>query len=122
MTTTISPTLLETRIERERRYAKWQLYLGFFGLAIGLLMGFLQAMDRLGIDLYDAFQLESYYQGLTLHGVTLAFVLTFTFANGFLSLTVMKSLDRPLANDFLSLGAFWAAAAGTMRPTGPSRR
>ena len=114
MTTTISPTLLETRIESQRRHAKWQLYLGFFGLAIGLLMGFLQAMDRLGIDLYDAFQLESYYQGLTLHGVSLAFVLTFTFANGFLSLTVMKSLDRPLANDFLSLGAFWAAAAGTV--------
>jgi cytochrome c oxidase subunit 1 len=110
---TISLTALETRVERHRRLAKWQLYLGFLGLAIGLLMGFLQAMDRLGVDLYDAFQLESYYQGLTLHGVALAFVFTFTFANGFLSLTVMKSLDRPLTNDFLALASFWTAAAGT---------
>ena len=82
MTATMIPaTALETKDALHRRLAKWQLYLGFLGLAVGLLMGFLQAMDRLGIDLYDAFQLESYYQGLTLHGVTLAFVLTFTFAN-----------------------------------------
>jgi len=113
-TTMLSPAALETKVELHRRVAKWQLYLGFLGLAVGLLMGFLQAMDRLGVDLYDAFQLESYYQGLTLHGVTLAFVLTFTFANGFLSLTVMKSLDRPLASDFLAMASFWTAASGTV--------
>jgi len=115
MTTTATTSMpaLGAKEEIQRRFAKWQLYLGFLGLAIGLLMGFLQAMDRIGVDLYDAFQLESYYQGLTLHGVSLAFVLTFTFANGFLSLTVMKSLERPLASTLLAAAAFWTAAAGT---------
>jgi len=88
-TTTTSLPALESKEEIQRRFAKWQLYLGFLGLAIGLLMGFLQAMDRLGVDLYDAFQLESYYQGLTLHGVALALVFTFTFGNAFCSVTAM---------------------------------
>ncbi|MDH3706396.1 MAG: cbb3-type cytochrome c oxidase subunit I [Acidimicrobiia bacterium] len=90
------------------RAVKWQLYLSLTGLALGVLMGALQASNRgdfileewfgRSIDLYDAVGLQSYYQGLTLHGVTLALVFTFTFANAFLSLTTMKGFGRPLVS------------------------
>lgn len=114
MTAPATSESVESQETTQRRWVKWQIYLGFVGLALGLLMGFLQAMDRIGLDLYDAFQLESYYQGLTLHGVALAFVLTFTFANGFLSLTVMKGLERPLASTRLLAASFWTALGGVV--------
>jgi cytochrome c oxidase subunit 1 len=99
---------------QQKRWLKWQLYLGFVGLFLGLLMGFLQAMDRTGVDLYDTFQLETYYQGLTLHAVSLAFVLTFTFANSFLSLTTMRSLERPLKYTWMVQGSGATAALGVV--------
>ena len=69
---------------------KWQLYLSLTGLALGALMGILQALERLDVNLYDRVGLASYYQGLTLHGVGLALVFTFCFANSFLSLLTMR--------------------------------
>jgi cytochrome c oxidase subunit 1 len=114
MTATLESTARDTAIREQRRWAKWQLYLGFVGLFLGLLMGFLQAMDRTGVDLYDAFLLQTYYQGLTLHAVSLAFVLTFTFANSFLTLTVMKSLDRPMNHTWLVQGSTLTAALGVV--------
>jgi cytochrome c oxidase subunit 1 len=114
MTATFDTTARDTAIREQRRWAKWQLYLGFVGLFLGLLMGFLQAMDRTGVDLYDAFQLQTYYQGLTLHAVSLAFVLTFTFANSFLTLTVMKSLDRPMNYTWMVQGSTITAALGVV--------
>ena len=114
MTATQQPATTEKVVVEQRRWLKWQLYLGFVGLFLGLLMGFLQAMDRTGIDLYDAFQLQTYYQGLTLHAVSLAFVLTFTFANSFLTLTVMRSLDRPMNYTWMIQGSTITAALGVV--------
>jgi len=116
MTATQQPTTTadDPVVVEQKRWLKWQLYLGFVGLFLGLLMGFLQAMDRTGVDLYDAFQLQTYYQGLTLHAVSLAFVLTFTFANSFLSLTVMKSLDRPMNHTWMTQASTITAALGVV--------
>ncbi len=110
--------------QADLRAVKWQLYLSLTGLALGLLMGALQASDRgdfvleevfnRPINLYDAVGLQSYYQGLTLHGVTLALVFTFTFSNAFMSLTTMKSLRRPLVSPVLrdvSLYLAWIGVA-----------
>lgn len=97
---------------------RWQLYLGYIGLAIGGLIGLLQAWERVdpsGADsAYSALQMNSYYQGLTLHGVLLALVFTFTFCNAFLSLTTMKGFNRPLASQLLSQGTFYVMAAGVV--------
>ncbi|NQV07367.1 cbb3-type cytochrome c oxidase subunit I [bacterium] len=98
----------------QRRWIKWHLYLGFVGLLIGTLMGVLQALERLDVNLYDEVGLESYYQGLTLHGVTMALVFTFAFANAFLSLTVIRGFGRPLASHALLVGSFVTAAAGVV--------
>lgn len=110
--TTTAPTMDATAIQRT--FSKWQLYLGFLGLFLGVVMGLAQAMERLGVDLYDALQLESYYQGLTLHGVSLAIVFTFTFANGFVTLTTMKGFDRPMASTMLVRASFWLATTGVV--------
>jgi cytochrome c oxidase subunit 1 len=65
-----------------------------------------------GINVLQSFPgLRSYYQGLTVHGVTNALVLTFAFSNGFLPLLTARALSRPL-NGFLVRGTFVAMAAG----------
>jgi cytochrome c oxidase subunit 1 len=112
MTTTLPNEQTTDEAAIQRTFSKWQLYLGFFGFGLGILMGLAQALERIGIDIYNALQLESYYQGLTLHGVSLALVFTFTFANGFLTLTVMRGFERPMAHTILVKLSFWLAAAG----------
>lgn len=91
---------------------KWQLYLSLVGLALGALMGLLQAFERLDVNLYEEVGLETYYQGLTLHGVALALVFTFCFANAFLSVTTMKGFNRPLASRAVSQASMWSAWIG----------
>lgn len=91
---------------------RWQLYLAFIALAIGGYMGIFQALERVGVDFMAFTQMESYYQGLSVHGVTLALVLTFAFANGFVSLTAVRGFNRPLASTLLAQGSFWFMAAG----------
>ncbi|MCU0272089.1 MAG: cbb3-type cytochrome c oxidase subunit I [Acidimicrobiales bacterium] len=94
------------------RPIKWQLYLSLVGLALGALMGLLQALERLDHNLYEEVGLQTYYQGLTLHGVALALVFTFCFANSFLSLITMRGFGRPLASRVLSYVSAYLAWAG----------
>ncbi|RMH68406.1 MAG: cytochrome C oxidase subunit I [Actinomyces sp.] len=90
---------------------RWQLWLAYVGFALGAAMGILQAVDRVDIDLYDQVGLASYYQGLTLHGVGLALIFTFCFANAFVSLLGMRAYGRPLPRG-LSQAAAWSAWVG----------
>lgn len=94
------------------RPVKWQIYLAITGFALGALMGLLQAFERMGVDIYQEVGLASYYQGLTLHGVGMALILTFSFANGFLSLLTMRAYNRPLPSRALSSAANWTAWVG----------
>ncbi len=95
------------------RPVKWQLYLALVGLFLGVVMGLLQALERVDIYLYDVVGLKSYYQGLTIHGVVLAIVFTFTFANSFMSLTTMKGFGRPLVSRAVANTGLWLAWIGT---------
>ena len=69
-------------------------------LFVGSLMGPLQAFQFSGLDLYPYLEpvIQSYYQGLTLHGVLNALVWTTFFIVGFTNLTTMKGLGRPLSH------------------------
>ncbi|MFM9107563.1 MAG: cbb3-type cytochrome c oxidase subunit I [Chloroflexota bacterium] len=93
-----------------------ELLLGLVALAVGGLIGLLQAIDRVDINLYPYTRpvIDNYYQGLTLHGVLLALVMTFAFANSFLTLTTMKGFQRPMASALLGQGVFWLGAAGVV--------
>lgn len=88
--------------QADLRPIKWQIYLAIVGFGLGALMGLLQAFERLDVNLYDEVGLESYYQGLTLHGVSMALILTFTFSNGFLSLLTMRAYNKALPSREIS--------------------
>ncbi len=104
---------------------KWELVLALIALALGGLIGLLQAIERIGwigstgeagtepLN-YQQLGLQSYYQGLTLHGVLLALVFTSTFANGFLALTTMRGFERPMASTFLLQAAAILATVGIL--------
>lgn len=102
----------------QRRYSKYQAYLSFVGLALGGGIGALQAFDRAGHDYYEAVGLQSYYQGLTIHGVALAIVFTFTFSNSWLQYATMRGFDRPLASTALVKTSFWLSAIGIVLASG----
>ncbi len=87
-----------------RRIIRWTLYLGFVALVAGVAQGFAQALSYAGINILPCFPgLRSYYQGLTVHGVANALVLTFAFGNAFLPLMTSRALGRPL-----NTGLLWA--------------
>ena len=93
---------------------KRQLVLALIGLAIGGLRGLMQALDRVGIVVYTAMLMQTYYRGLTIHGVLLALLFTFAFSNAFVSLVAIRGFERPLASTFLAQGAFWTMLVGTL--------
>ncbi|MEX2356121.1 MAG: cbb3-type cytochrome c oxidase subunit I [Thermaerobacterales bacterium] len=90
------------------------LFVSFGLLAVGGAYGTLQALDKMGVDLYPLLPgvLRFYYTGLTVHGVTLAILFTAFFIMGFLSLAVVHGLRRPLADRGLAWAAFAIAATG----------
>ena len=80
----------------QRRIIRWTIYVGYFALVAGVAHGLAQALSYAGINILQYFPgLRSYYQGLTVHGVTNALVLTFAFSNGFLPLMTARALSRP---------------------------
>ena len=104
----------------QRRTISLIIYFGFAALAVGVINGFAQALNYAGIDIFQYYPgMRTYYQGLTVHGVFNVIILTFAFANGFVSLTTARGLNRPLNSTLLaaslaSLVACAALAAGAI--------
>ncbi len=93
---------------------RWNIYFGFAILAIGVIMGLDQALNYARINIFQYYPgIKSYYQGLTIHGVFNALVLTTAFANGFIALTTARGLGRKL-NDALLQAAFWTLLIGSL--------
>ena len=93
---------------------KWNIYFGFAVLAIGVIMGLDQALNYARVDVVQYYPVvKSYYQGLTIHGVLNALVLTTAFANGFIALTTARGLGRKL-NDVLLHAALWTLVIGSL--------
>jgi cytochrome c oxidase subunit I len=98
--------------ENQTRLIRWTIYLGFLALAIGVDNGLDQALNYAGINIFKYYpEMRTYYQGLTVHGVFNAIILTFAFANGFVALTMARGLSRKL-NDALLWASFATLAAG----------
>jgi cytochrome c oxidase subunit 1 len=99
----------------EKKLASWHIFVALAALALGASFGPLQALEHMGINVYPALQsvgLQSYYQGLTLHGILNALVWTTFFITGFLGYATAKSLNRPLANITVSWVGFWLMVVG----------
>lgn len=88
----------------EKKIVSWHMLVALVALALGSLFGPLQALEHMGINLYPYLQpvVQSYYQGLTLHGVLNALVWTTFFITGFLTLTTVRSLNKPLTQPWVS--------------------
>ena len=84
----------------EKRLVGWHMVVAILALFVGSLFGPMQGLEHAGVDLYtplmDAGLLQSYYQGLSLHGVLNALVWTTVFITGFLTLVIVNSLKTPI--------------------------
>ncbi len=98
----------------ERRFIGWHLLVAIVALLVGSIFGPLQAFEFSGLDLYPYLEpiIQSYYQGLTLHGVLNALVWTTFFIVGFTVLTTIKGLRRPLLYPKLNWAGFITMVAG----------
>ncbi len=98
----------------EKSFISLHLLFAFIALGIGTLFGPLQAFEYSGVDFYPLLEpvIQSYYQGLTLHGVLNALVFTTFFITGFLTLTTIYGLKRPLKYPTLNRVGFWTMVVG----------
>ncbi len=98
----------------EKKFIGLHLIFAVIALSIGSLFGPLQALEHSGLDLYPYIKplFKSYYQGLTLHGVLNALVWTTFFITGFLTLTTIFGLKRPLRYPKLNAAGFWVMVVG----------
>ena len=98
----------------EKRFVGWHMVVAIASLMIGSLMGPLQSFQFSGLDVYPLLEpvIQSYYQGLTLHGVLNALVWTTFFIVGFTAFTTMRGLRRPLSHPKLNQAGFVLMVVG----------
>jgi cytochrome c oxidase subunit 1 len=100
--------------QSQRRFLRWTIYIGYFALVAGVAHGLAQALSYANINILENFpRLRSYYQGLSVHGVMNALVLTFAFSNAFLPLMTARSLGRQLIG-WLTQTTFWTLLIGVI--------
>jgi cytochrome c oxidase subunit 1 len=117
---TQQPTYELTR--QDKRFVGLHILVAVVALAIGSLFGPLQAFEWTGLDLYqylDGIGLGDYYKGLTVHGVLNALVWTTFFITGFLTLTTIVGLRRPLRYPTLNRVGFWTMVVGLVMAAVP---
>lgn len=87
---------------------------GLVALLGGVLTGLTQALEHAGINVYPALApaVQSYYHGLSMHGVLNALVWTTFFICGFLPFVTVEALGTPLALPRLGWFTFWLMTAG----------
>lgn len=110
-----APAWLEA-VRREYGLIRGYVYTALAALVVGVLLGPLQALDKVDFNPYPFLKplIYTYYQGLTLHGVMLALVWTTFFITGFMAFVVMHDFERPLFSRRLNqvtLGVMWLGLA-----------
>jgi cytochrome c oxidase subunit 1 len=98
--------------DSQRRALRWTMLIGYAALIAGVFHGLANALSYAGISILGWFPgLNTYYQGLTAHGVANVLIFTFSFSNAFLPLLTARALSRPL-NSALLWGSLGALALG----------
>ena len=82
----------------------------------GVLTGLAQGLEHAGINIYPALTpiVQSYYHGLSVHGVLNVLVWTTFFICGFIPFITVESLGMPLAAPRLGWVTFWLMVAGLL--------
>ncbi len=103
----------------EKKLTLYFLVLGFIALIIGSLLGPFQALNYANIDAYPLLKrllpfVQTYYQGLTLHGVLNAIVFTQLFAQAVMFYLPARELRAYGIQPNMTLGwvAWWMAFIG----------
>lgn len=120
MTVSIEKTGYQLTKE-DKRFIGWHILVAVIALFVGSLFGPLQALEFSGLNLYQYVEplLQSYYQGLTIHGVLNALVWTTFFIVGFTYLTTVKGLERPLTKPIVNRIGFWTMVVGLITTAVP---
>lgn len=107
--------------QADKKFIGLHLLVATISLFVGVLFGPLQALEHSGLDLYPYLKplFQSYYQGLTIHGVLNALIWTTFFITGFLTLTVIYGLKRPLRYPKLNRVGFWVMVVGLVAAAVP---
>ncbi len=107
-----------TLTRAEKRFIGWHILVAVAALAIGSFFGPMQAFNYAGWNFYPLLRkwyiAQSYYQGLTLHGVLNAVVWTTFFITGFLTFNMIYGLKRPLKYPKLNAFGFWMMVVGLL--------
>lgn len=96
-----------------KRVIYWELGIPLALLSIGIYHGLMQVIYRAGVLHESSFAKLDYYQGLTLHGVINAVVLTTFFAVAFGHATIAYFLKKE-PNRKLAWLSFWLMTIGTV--------
>jgi cytochrome c oxidase subunit 1 len=96
-----------------KRVIFWELGIPVALLIIGIYHGLMQTVYRAGLLHESSFAKLDYYQGLTLHGVINAIVLTTFFAVAFGHATITFFLKKE-PNKTLTWISFWLMTTGTL--------
>ena len=96
-----------------KRLIYWELGIPITLLAIGIYHGLMQTVYRSGVIHKSNFAKLDYYQGLTLHGVINAVVLTTFFAVAFGYATIAFYLKKE-PNKKIAWTSFWFMTVGTV--------
>jgi cytochrome c oxidase subunit 1 len=96
-----------------RKVIYWELGIPLALLSIGIYHGLMQVIYRAGVLQQPSFAKLDYYQGLTLHGVINAIVLTTFFAVAFGHATIAFFLKKE-PNKKLAWLSFWLMTIGTL--------
>jgi cytochrome c oxidase subunit 1 len=98
----------------ERRLTGAYLTIALVALFVGVVTGLFQAFSTAGVNMYSGLTpvVQSYYHGLSLHGVMNALVWTTFFICGFVPYILTRALDRPLASHGLAWATFGLMTGG----------
>lgn len=109
------------RFSLENKLSAWQIGIAMAALSLGIFLGIMQGLEHAGIDLYSYLRpaFQSYYQGLTIHGVLNALVWTTFFITGFFTTAITRSLDMPISKPWLAKLGFGMMVVGLLMTAYP---
>jgi heme/copper-type cytochrome/quinol oxidase subunit 1 len=98
----------------ENRLTAAYLIVAHVALFIGVVLGLFQALEYAGINLYPGVTplIQSYYHGLSLHGVLNVLAWTTFFISSFLTFITVRALGTPLQGMVLGWAPFAVMVAG----------
>ena len=112
----MSPNGEPVDLAPEDRLTAAYIVVALVALFGGVVTGLLQALEYAGVDLYPFLSpvIQSYYHGLSIHGVLNALVWTTFFICGFLQFITARALGRPLASRSFAWITFWIMTGGLL--------